>query len=391
MLFFQVRRFFLVFCLAGFGIVSFLPDLLGFPAQGTTFGYRVLIAVVSVVLIIASVPRASASVKTTSILSILLILAYCSRLAGDSDLNFGRNFSEIIMLTIGAAFLPALGLFTLKDSRLIISTVDLLIIFYLIICLMAILNGDVYLNSKRLAGNSIMNPISLGHFAASGIILVAAKLRSTQDLQYSHRNYFWSFACLFVFCIALIMASSRGPVVSLILTLGYFIIPKTNFRNVKNLVIAVVVIGILGSALLVSDGVIGYFTNRMVIDLGDGQSGGERRFFLWAEGIRIFFENPILGTQTTTSMGYPHNIIIEMLMAVGVIGTWVFLYLVFKCLNKTNLLRDMGSLSVWPGLLFIQYLSGSLFSGAIYSSNMLWYCMALVLTINLNHLRKFLA
>jgi O-antigen ligase len=293
-----------------------------------------------------------------------------------------------MLLAIGTAFLPAIALFTIKDSRLIIRTFDLLIISYLIICSMAFLSGDFYLNSKRLAGNSILNPITLGHFAASGIILVIVKFSSTRNLNYANRNLFWSFVCLIVFSSVLVMASSRGPVVSLILTLAYFIIPKTRLINLKNLVSALTFIVVMSSILLASSGLIDNFSNRMVVNLGDDQSLGEARVFLWAEGIKIFLENPIFGKQTTTSMGYPHNIIIEMLMALGIIGTAVFFYIVLKCLKKINRLREMDSLLVWPGLLFIQYLIGSFFSGTIYSNNMLWYCTALVLTINLNHLRN---
>jgi O-antigen ligase len=387
-LFFQLRRLFIVFCFAGFGIISFLPDLLGFPAQNTTIAFRAIMAGISLILILVFIPNLKTSVKVTSILSILLIIAYCLRLANDSDLDFGRNFYEIMLLAIGTAFLPAIALFTIKDSRLIIRTFDLLIISYLIICSMAFLSGDFYLNSKRLAGNSILNPITLGHFAASGIILVIVKFSSTRNLNYANRNLFWSFVCLIVFSSVLVMASSRGPVVSLILTLAYFIIPKTRLINLKNLVSALTFIVVMSSILLASSGLIDNFSNRMVVNLGDDQSLGEARVFLWAEGIKIFLENPIFGKQTTTSMGYPHNIIIEMLMALGIIGTAVFFYIVLKCLKKINRLREMDSLLVWPGLLFIQYLIGSFFSGTIYSNNMLWYCTALVLTINLNHLRN---
>ena len=385
---YQFKLFFLIFCFAGFGLVSFMPDLLGFMPRSITITYRSAVFLSSAFLILVSLANIKLHVKLTSLISLLLIVAYLLRLSGDSHFNFCRSFAEIIVLAVGVSFVPAIALFTLKSNRVTINALDKLIIcFFLIVC-MAIFNGLTFGYSYRLAGNSILNPITLGHFASSGIILIAVKWLSSNDLKLSYLDKWLTSICLLVFFIALIMANSRGPVFALFLTLGYYVFPKLRYILSRNLFVIVITLTLISFALIIPTEALDLFKGRMTIDFSDGGDGGEARVFLWAEGINIFIQNPLFGKQTTTSMGYPHSLIIEMLMSVGVIGTALFLYVFFHCLNKTKLLDNSKSLLIWPGLLFIQYFVGSLFSGTLYSNNMLWYSMALLLSVNLDDLYK---
>ena len=70
-------------------------------------------------------------------------------------------------------------------------------------------------------------------------------------------------------------------------------------------------------------------------------------------------------------------------MATGIVGGLAFSYIIFKAFLKINILNKIDSSLVWPGLIFIQYFIGSLFSGTVYNSYELWHSLGLLLAVNI--------
>jgi len=388
---YQVRLYFLVFAFGGFGLVSFIPDFIGLDSRLVTISYRMIIFLISVLLIFLAIAnsRNKLVVKVVSLLSMSLMAAYLFRLAGDGQFIFGRSLAEIMILAVGVSFIPSIALSTVKNNSVILNALNLLIVCFVLISFLAVCNGFIKGYSYRLSGNSILNPITLGHFATSGIILIAIRWLS-QDARVSRFDTIWLTTALMISLLALLMAGSRGPILGLSLTLAYYFHSKFSYF-LRQKVVGIVAMSILVVVVAFSfDQILDTFSNRMVIDFGDDGQGGEARVVLWATGIDIFLQNPWFGNQTTTIIGYPHNIVIEILMASGIVGGIVFFAIMAHAFRKVHRLNKSGSMLVWPGLLFCQHFVGSLFSGTLYSSNDLWYSLALLLAVNLDWSTKSL-
>jgi O-antigen ligase len=384
----QARLYFLIFALAGFGLVSFVPDITGVDVRIVTISYRALIFLISALLILFALANLKGKllVKFTSLLSILLITAYLFRLSGDAQFNFGRSLSEIMIIAIGVSFIPAIALSTLKNNKIILKASNILIVCFVLIAFLAVFNGLIKGYDYRLSGNSVLNPITLGHFAASGIILITIKWLTLRGVRVSYMDKMWLMSSLLILFTALFMAGSRGPVLALFLTLGYYLSSRFIHILRKKLFGVIAILTLIIIVVNSFEQVFTLFSNRMIIDIGDGQEGGEARVLLWINGVKIFLQYPFFGNQTTTLMGYPHNIMIEILMSTGVVGGIAFLMIIAHAIKKVHLLNKSHSMLIWPGLLFFQHLTGSLLSGTLYSSNDLWYSLALLLAVNLNHL-----
>jgi O-antigen ligase len=103
----------------------------------------------------------------------------------------------------------------------------------------------------------------------------------------------------------------------------------------------------------------------------------------YAGAFTQFLESPLLGDslEERTSLFYPHNLILESLMSVGVIGTVPLLFVLIACFHRATKLIRIRSPHGWIALIFIQQLVASQFSGAIYTSDTLWVCIAVLLSI----------
>jgi O-antigen ligase len=99
---------------------------------------------------------------------------------------------------------------------------------------------------------------------------------------------------------------------------------------------------------------------------------------------KSFTEAPLLGNalEVMEYGGYPHNVVIESFMATGIVGGTTFtVLLLLSFIYALSLVRMPGSYS-WIGLLFIQYMTGSLVSGAIYNSPTMWALLGAVLGVS---------
>jgi len=101
----------------------------------------------------------------------------------------------------------------------------------------------------------------------------------------------------------------------------------------------------------------------------------------------IFAIVPIFGSSFLIEKGvfrgiYPHNLILESLMATGLIGTCFlirWLYGLFKTGYTVIVTKDIYA---WIPLLFFQYFIFGMFSKSIYANTNLWYFAFLLLYLN---------
>ena len=148
-----------------------------------------------------------------------------------------------------------------------------------------------------------------------------------------------------------------------------------------SLALAVIVFVVLFFLTNLYDNPLNYFIGRISVDFGDNGVGGEARVFLWLHSFEIFMANPVFGSQTTTVYGYPHNLILEILMSIGLVGFIIFAYVLFSTRRAMRAIAKTNPNLVWIFPIFYQHLIGALFSGTIYSSNLVWYSLGISVAV----------
>jgi O-antigen ligase len=109
---------------------------------------------------------------------------------------------------------------------------------------------------------------------------------------------------------------------------------------------------------------------------------GETRTFIYQKGFDMFKSHPFIGKQIFLDIDgkvyYPHNLFLEILMSLGLLGFSLYLYILFALYRKLRLLKGT---SVYFILLFIFFFGMAQVSGNLFSNVELWNIMAVLFTL----------
>lgn len=142
--------------------------------------------------------------------------------------------------------------------------------------------------------------------------------------------------------LCLVLAGTRGPLVCLVIAVAVkrILLEKNFYKRALSLIVGGVVIGLLGSGLLVwllefladSFAKVGITDLRIINYMRDGMlTDSSGRDGLTATAIEKLFEHPFIGygvggDRLIMSSGmYVHNIFIELLLSFGIIGGTAFI------------------------------------------------------------------
>jgi hypothetical protein len=353
---------YLFLLLFGFGFFSFPFDLFGI--SNGIIVVRSIIALIGIVnfLFVLSSAKGSLPFKHNVYLLIFMSI-YLVRLYQDSTsglYNFDMSIPELFMKTSAMAWIPLVTISFTKTRALNLRLAQNVL---LLICLWSILNGFLFGVNYRLSGNDILNPITLG--LLSGMSLITTVYNLKNSIYPVSRYLILLHASLA--SIVLYMSLSRGALISTILVI-VFIFGKDVFKK-KSLKYVVPIISLI--LLFISFGQ-GLAVDRLTVDFGDGSANdGEARVALWLLASDKILAHPFFGSSVTTSLGYVHNIYLESLMALGIVGSLLLFIPIFKVLRYATFKSERRK----PGLVvyfFLFHGIACLFSGTIYNSEYFW-------------------
>lgn len=305
---------------------------------------------------------------------ILLWLIYTTRLVYDAfdPLILGTQ-TAILFFALTAVF-PAIALTTTKidwnERNLVIG----LIITGVFICsgalwgMKALPAGQDYLFATGRLGFEKLDPISTGHIGCTTTI--AALILSTG----SNR---WTTRLVSAFAIGLglavmILAASRG---ALIAFAACSLILSIRQRLWKHLAVAVV----LALASLALIDIQALLESTRIAGTGQDDSSLERKYVL-ALALKLIVENWEFGSSYTLpgDLGYPHNIIIESWMAMGLLGFLLMLYITSRGVIAAIVKAETDKPMI--PMLYLQFLVGAQFSGSFYGWSGMWMGLAILLS-----------
>lgn len=348
--------------------------------------FRLVQISIALIIILFRYPYLIRQLNKSKYLFILFVALYSLRLAYDyRTLSEIENGLEHVFQFVFVSIIPALAVFAtkkedLKDIDILIKYLLFLVIF-LSIPILGVYSAD---EEGRMSVNENLNSQYLGQFAVTLSILSYYHLLRKRGSKVLNILFF-------IFGIVIMgVSGSRSPLVSLIVTILFFTIIETN--NLKSLLIIAVIV-LLSFLLYNQFNIIlqqfgSTFIDRIAQSIFEGDSSG--RDIRIIASFNQFLKSPIIGgahyIQDSMILGkYPHNLILEAFMSIGIIGGTIFVMLFIQAIKNGYSLfkydKRNNENTTWVFLLLIQFITFGFFSGSLYSSYYFWGSLVLCLHI----------
>lgn len=380
--------------IGGFPLVAGGTEYLGLGSTSYSIAMRSIVLGSSLLLIFFAFSGNKVRVAHGGFWLPLLVfwIAYLLRIyvnTSDDPGNLSRNPTEYWVWSVGACLLPMLGLLTYpRSSRDYLATSYRvsLIALTLAAAFVALTGSGSFSKSGmtydigRLNIVSL-NPISVGHLGVS-LLLLSMWPFVHQTGQTWQKAIYGLLGMLGLYL--LLAAASRGPIAALVLVILFYIAAQDFKRFAKILPILVLLLWAtskLGTYLESSE-------NYKVFDRVESALSGEDKSVVgrqvaYAGAAQQFLEHPVFGDtlEEKQTRYYPHNVILESYMATGLVGGISFTLLIGYGIFVAFKVAKARSKHGWIALVFIQYLVGAQFSGALYTSTTMWSFFALTVVV----------
>lgn len=355
----------------------------------------------------------SLSFKVISLPLLLFFLLYTARLVFDIcirhiDFSSG-SASYVYSYFLGATFLPALMIIICyrslspleiyKNLYFVLLIANLLLVWYIFSngasSYFELLAGRTELNSESNIGTDgvFINPIQISMCGA--LLAIVAIINILFEKKATIFHTLFSLFNFFLGLYNLFVGASRGPLFGFITILIFislyriYTAPK-NFKFFISILLTFV-LSVICYQLIIN------LRNNFDIFLLDRldtfwmnllSNTKEDRNFIYEQSISLFLNSPIIGSQyVTNDGGYPHNIIIEVLMSLGIIGIIlfsimslnIFLRILYLFRLKVISVEIIGIISVCLLVLFL-----GLTSGSIFVNPEIWTCYTVLILLPLN-------
>lgn len=179
-----------------------------------------------------------------------------------------------------------------------------------------------------------------------------------------------------------VLAGSRGPFVAFYVVMLYIFVSR--IRRTSGIMIGLVSISsLMALMLLVDPHAFREMTgsNLLIRIFDDSDLSDESRLVTYEIAWENFLSHPFLGGELLVLGTYPHNFVLEILMATGLVGMALFLMMYLPAW-KECLSACFGNRLTFFHAFFVHMSVNFLFSGAVWGMHMLWTALAMVLVLN---------
>jgi O-antigen ligase len=237
---------------------------------------------------------------------------------------------------------------------------------------------------------SKLNPVSLGYLGLSLLNL------SIWPILYSKRiGTLWHIHRIIAFLVGLYLmlaSNSRGPFICFALMIMFFVMvtgQKSAFRMSGKLILLAAFA--LPPLLYFHAGLTHDISQRVSAGFNGGDESITLRFQSYSGAISQFASSPFFGSglEESTTLCYPHNVILESFMATGIIGGMLFIFIVLSGMYASVRILRSKSVHGWIAMLFIQNFIAAQFAGSIWESTTMWIMyVLLIMLLNFELCRK---
>lgn len=233
----------------------------------------------------------------------------------------------------------------------------------------------------RQNANLALNTISFGHLGVTGIVLSMFVLIK-KDLNILKKILVLLIIPIGIFCV--LRAGSRGPLLALIAVIFFWYFSKQRniiYSSYKLLVLFALVVVFIDQLLKFMGYISPVIEWRMRATLYEGDTG--QRNPLYESAINAFKESPVWGKQFAIfyadgSFLYSHNIILDSLMGLGIIGGLAIIFVIISAFVKSYKLIKVNDAQFWIALILVQQIMTNMVSFSIYYNPLLSTLLAFV-------------
>lgn len=309
------------------------------------------------------------------------------------DQEIVTNPFTAIFLYVNAAIIPFYGFYVFKWNLIDLKKLNtaMLGIFLIMgmVSMWYIFTGKAaseYLGDDgRFMGNASMDTIAFGHLGTS-ITILGLSLLYQANIRFLHK-ILGAFAILSGLFITL-AAGSRGAIVALLLCFVAYL--YMNGHKLKILIGLPVLAAIFIALLPILRDILASYGNLALdrlynsIYAPDSMEAGvtSGRDVLYDQAWKNILQSPILGSSLYIGGEYVHNSILESFLGLGIIGGLLFTIIILRTLGIAFRMAEEDKGCLFVSLLFVQYLSYSLFSRTLSMLPLFWMSLYLVIFLN---------
>ncbi|MER8834699.1 O-antigen ligase family protein [Mesorhizobium sp. M0909] len=370
------------FALAIVGTYAFAGFVNRFDPEGSAGSILVRVAIALVTVASYAVLPAKLRSSTAALLPMkIFFVIYLCRLVENVYLSSiiispgpSLVFGVFLVASVGATLLIA------SMDRAIINT-DLTLVMNALCVIFLIglyLNRDVLFvaQGERMSIDKI-NPIAMGHTAFAFLIYFFLVLGKTKKLTIQ------AMVLGPMLLLVVVFSRSRGAYIAGAGSLLVYILllkgSKRLFAILGALVVALAILATSGVELI--DVVIARLQTISV----DADQSTMIRSQLFAGAWRQFLEDPVFGRYAVEMQFkfYPHNIYLESLMSVGIIGSLPFAAHIILALRSTAGIIRSGKFplaAVLTAVLFLREAIAGMASGGLWGNSIFWVTSALTIS-----------
>ena len=375
-----------VLCFVGYQLATslFLPvssDIEGI-SRSVTVPYRVFALLISMLVILLNyrkkVDKTPLALKVLWVYWIALIIRifYDTNVRTDVHLTDTTQLWFYIFGIILPAMISVMLSYRVIDFNMALRWVYIGTVVTLVLSLFN--NASLLMSadeiSGRSGGNLALNTITFGHLGTTGIVLSLFFL-SKGGVGLIKKMLIITVMLLSFFIM--LRAGSRSPILALAVIIIFWLFGrgKNIALGVSVTVLAVVLLFVFMDPILSFLGDISpIIESRLRASIYEGDSSG--RDPLYIQAYQGFLDKPLLGSQFALfdsfgGFGYSHNIILDALMGLGLMGGIVMIYILWIGIKYAYKLIKRKDPNFWIGLILIQQITLSMLSGALYYNQIL--------------------
>lgn len=227
---------------------------------------------------------------------------------------------------------------------------------------------------------SFISPLALS-YSSSIVISICLYYILFRKIDRKTRTYYWIATLLSL--IPFFLGASRGSVIVILFSLFVVIMLQGAFYTKIS---AIVMFSVIAVIVIVFANMTGSNVVSGILNLSQDMESNPSnviRLSQWNSAISQFLSSPVLGDSIQSEVPpYPHNVILEVFMSVGVIGALPFLSLLAFAFYKSLTVIRYRPEYTWISIIYFQGLIQGMVSGAVYSSIFLWSGIGLLVSIN---------
>lgn len=386
--------FFLTFC--GYEIVQLLFIYVGKMSESRNFTIPLRIFIILNLIFSFWIKRDFRYFNKYHFLFLWFSLVYFIRLLIEfyTDVPYFLSISTVFLYFLSFAFLPFIGISMQKIDKAEVNAIYYSILFsgLLFSVLTTVFYGKYLGLVERLtsatAGEDMIDPLSFSYVASLTIGVVSSYLLTHRVKKYAK---IISILTILISTVPYYLGASRGSIISLFLPffISFFFIKDLKTKLVIILTTVFSMFFLVYLSNFFGTGLLDRFlrTGEEIRTASDEAS----RIDIYETSVNQFLEHPFFGDsiRVPNINSYTHNITLEVLQSVGIIGFIPFLILILKSVQiSIKLLKFQKQLS-WVAIVFFQSFIYFSFSGSVWGASWVWLSIALLLSLDYSIKSKY--